>query len=97
MNKREAIWLLIRLVGLWFFWQALESALAIVGNYLLASQTPGLLSRSGGVFLQITVRMVIYLALSFYCLGAGNMICYLLSREPGVEDQEEPHRRGTLL
>jgi len=86
MNKREAIWILIRLVGLWFFWQTLENAMLIVTNYLLVSQQPGLLSKSGGVFFQITVRMVIYLGFSIYCLGAGDMIYSLLNHEPPVLD-----------
>jgi hypothetical protein len=97
MNKREVSWLLVRIAGLWFIWQALENILSIVVTYWVASSQQELLSRSAGFFLPSTVRIVIYLALAFYCLGAGHLIFDLLRREPKVgDDQVQPPGR-TLI
>lgn len=98
MNKKQVIWLLIRLAGIWFVWQSLENAIGIVSSYWVASNEPRLLSASGGVFLSLTIRMVVYLVIGLYCLGGGELIFSLLTKERDIEEDQEgfPHH-GTIL
>jgi hypothetical protein len=43
VNKREVIWLLIRLAGLWLLWQAGEDAITLMSSYLTAIEQTNLL------------------------------------------------------
>ena len=38
MNKKQVVWLLIRLAGLWFVWQSIENAIVLANAYLVASR-----------------------------------------------------------
>ena len=40
VTKRQVIWFLIRLAGIWFLWQSIESAILLVGTFLHLIQEP---------------------------------------------------------
>lgn len=82
MNKKDVIWLLIRIAGLYFLWQSVEGVFALSSSYIVASNTPDLLSRSAGIFLQSIVRIGTYLSLGLYMLLNGRLIFDMLSRQP---------------
>jgi len=81
MTKREVIWLLIRLAGLWFLWQSIENVIVLSSSYLQTSQNPELLSRSAAVFLQLIWQTGFHFVAGLYCLSGGNALFKLLSRE----------------
>jgi hypothetical protein len=81
VDKKKAIWLLIRLAGLWFILQLIENTVALISSYYIANSTPGLLAKSTGVLLATILRMVLYLILGLYCLGGGQALFNLLNRE----------------
>lgn len=101
MTKRQVIWLLIRLAGLWFLWQSVTSAVALgwLGTYLQASEESGLLPKSTGfLFLQSVVLLGVYLALGLYCLRSGTALFNLLNREdPDDRDSDADSTRPSTL
>ena len=96
MNKREVIWLLIRLAGLWLLWQAVEDAITLMSSYLTAIEQTNLLSRSTWVLVAMFLRMGIHLALGLYCLSAGNLFFDLLNREKPDDGYSDSTRTSTL-
>ncbi len=86
MTKKQVVWLLIRVAGLYFFWQSLTLTVSVSGAYALAGEEPELLAKASKAFLQAVVLAVLYRVLSLYCLGSGDAFFYLLNREP--EDGE---------
>jgi hypothetical protein len=99
MTKKEIIWLLIRLAGLWFLWQSVQLAIALVGNYLHMRQSPELFTDSAGLWLQMILQLGIHLALALYCLGSGNQLFGLLAREQREypdSDSDSESTRTTL-
>jgi preprotein translocase subunit SecG len=96
VKKREVIWLLIRLAGLWLLWQSLEDAVTLMSSYLTAIQEANLMSRSTWVLVAMFLRMGIHLALGLYCLGAGNLFFDLLNREKPDNGDSDSTRTSTL-
>jgi hypothetical protein len=84
LNKKEVVWLIIRLIGLWLVWQAIESTSPLItlilgglpSNYILTF----ILS-----ILRDLVRIVFYLALGIYFLKGGGLIFGLLNHEAKAE------------
>ncbi|HVF44093.1 MAG TPA: hypothetical protein VM936_13810 [Pyrinomonadaceae bacterium] len=81
MRKTEVIWLIIRVVGLYFLWQSVETVIALVANFKVASATPGLLANSGGVFMQLIFKAGLYCVLGLYCVGDGRVFFHVLDKE----------------
>ena len=82
MNKKEVIWLLIRIAGLYLIWQSVQSLVALSSGLVAAINTPRLWSVSAGVFFQSVLQIGLYLSLGFYMLLNGRLFYHLLSREP---------------
>ena len=96
MTKREAIWIVIRLAGLWFFWHSLETALSIFSTYALANSEGLIVPGSSRMFVWPALSMVLYLAIGLYCLAGGGMIFNVLNREPDDNVQGGFPGSGTI-
>jgi hypothetical protein len=81
VTKKQIIWLLIRLAGLWFLFQAVTGAVTLVTTYFHTSQDPRLLEKSTWLFLQQAGQMCLSFALGLYCAGDGRILFALLDRE----------------
>lgn len=89
MHKKQVIWLLIRLAGLWLMWQAIEDTITFMSSYLTAIQEPSVMSRSTWVLVAMFLRVGVHMGLGLYCLVAGNRFFDLLNREtPGGSDSD---------
>ena len=86
MTKREVVWLLIRIAGLWFLWQATENVFSVISSFMVASSDPQLSCRSAGLLLPTVVRAGVYLIVGLYCLIGGNVFFQLLNRQPDTKD-----------
>jgi hypothetical protein len=102
VTKKQVIWLVIRLAGLWFLWQSAGNAIALLGSFLHLSENPELLERSTGLLLQMAGQVALSFALGLYCVGDGRILFDLLNRErPGSgygadEDSASSHSSSTL-
>lgn len=82
MTKRDVIWLLIRIGGLYFVWQGIESLLNLFTTFVAVSSTPALLANSIGILLQSVLLTGIYITLGLYMLSNGSFFYHVLSRQP---------------
>ena len=82
MTKREVAWLIVKLAGLYFLWQAVETALSFAASYAIAGSNAALLSQSGGVFLHFILKTALYAWLGLYCVGNGRVFFHFLNHEP---------------
>jgi hypothetical protein len=82
MTKAEVIWLLIRVAGLYFIYQSIEVAISTFGVLLVASEAPGVMSKSAGVLLPAIIRIVFYAWLGIYLLNDGSKFFQMLNRRP---------------
>jgi hypothetical protein len=82
VNKREVVWLLIRIAGLYFFWHAIENGFSLIAGHAVAREATELLDKSGGIFIQAVLRTCLYLWLGLYCIGGGHIFFRLLTRQP---------------
>lgn len=82
MTKREVVWLIIRLAGLYFLWNAVASSLALLASLHLFLEGLGTTHRgSGTVFFQAFVVTAVYAGLGLYCVNDGRVFFYVLNRE----------------
>jgi hypothetical protein len=79
MTKKQVIWLLLRLAGLWFLWQALITSLNLVwmGTVMTMSEAPN----TGALLLQSAAFVIGYGVLGVYCLLGGKILFHFLNRE----------------
>lgn len=82
MTKAEVIWLLVRIVGLYLIYQAVEVTISTFGVLVVASEAPGVVSKSAGVLLPTLFRIVLYACLGIYLLSDGSELFRLLSHRP---------------
>jgi hypothetical protein len=87
MKKREVIWLLIRIAGLVFLWQAVENVVGYIITYPFFANSLLMPRNFGVAFLILILKAVLYSALGWYCLVGGQFVFNLLNREPGGEDR----------
>jgi hypothetical protein len=97
MTKPQVIWLSIRLAGVWFLWQSIENAVALLSTYLQVSQDRELLSRSSAILLQIVLLMGVHTALGIYCLGGGTLLFNLLNREKPDDGNSDSTESSSIL
>lgn len=92
MTKKEVIWLLIRLAGLWFLWEFIANGITLLTTYAHASQDEQLLARSAAVFMQLIIQIGVYLGLGIYCVRFGDLFFDVLNREdPDAGDSDSSH------
>jgi hypothetical protein len=82
MSKKEVIWLLIRIAGVYFLWLGVESLVTLISNYVVASGSPELLSRSARVFLQSVLLIGLHFSLGLYMLVNGSLLFRGLDQQP---------------
>ena len=87
MTKTEIIWLLIRIAGLYFIYQSIELVISSFGVYLVASETPGMVSKSAGVLLPSIIRIIFCAVLGGYLLTDGDKFIQMLNRRPEYTGQ----------
>jgi F0F1-type ATP synthase membrane subunit c/vacuolar-type H+-ATPase subunit K len=80
MTKRNVVWLIVRLVGLYLLWGAVTSAFGLVAG-LLAFKSFVAVREEGAFFVQPFVMTVLYTALGLYCVADGRVLFYVLNRE----------------
>jgi hypothetical protein len=81
MRKRELIWLIIRVAGLYFLWQSVETVIALIAGFKLANSAPGLLENAGGLLMQFVFKAGLYCVLGLYCVGDGRVFFHVLDKE----------------
>lgn len=81
MTKREVVWLIIRLAGLYFLWQAVESTVGFVTGLWVANGAYSMPGNSALVLLAMLFKAALYSVLGFYCIGNGRLFFRVLSRE----------------
>jgi hypothetical protein len=81
MTKKEVIWLLIRIAGLYFVWQGIESSIALLANLMTMGNAPELIPKSGGVIVQSILLMMLYAGLGLYMMSNGGFFYQVLSRQ----------------
>jgi len=94
MTKKQVIWLIIRLVGVWFCWEALNTTATVLGTLTLmadleSGQQVVTKATSGMAFIQIVLGGVLKLVVGVYCVGGGEFLFSLLNREPDHFDLDE--------
>jgi hypothetical protein len=86
MNKKQVIWLIIRLVGIWFCWEALLTTATILSTIAIfgEAQAHGLVvpEAASGMMIQIVLGGLVKLVIGLYCVGGGELLFSLLNREP---------------
>jgi hypothetical protein len=82
MTKREVSWLIVRIAGLYFLWQAVEMAISVTATLGVALGEPMLMGKSVWVLLQMLFKIGFYTVLGLYCVGNGRLFFHMLSREP---------------
>lgn len=80
MTKRDVVWLIIRLAGLYFLWQAVECAVGFVTSAGIVAGTFGA-ATTAPVLLVLMLKAGLYSALGFYCVRDGKFFFDVLSRE----------------
>ncbi|HKG15469.1 MAG TPA: hypothetical protein VKB12_19265 [Pyrinomonadaceae bacterium] len=82
MTKREVVWLVVGLAGLYFLWNVVTSSSGLFAGLRLldGSATP---RGAGAVFLQALLVTAFYAALGLYCVNDGRFFVNILSRESG--------------
>jgi hypothetical protein len=82
MTKREVVWLIIRLAGLYFLWHAGESTIGFVTSVGLVTGEPRMRGDSTALLLgMLFIKACFYSVLGFYCLGNSRLLFRVLSRE----------------
>lgn len=86
MNKKQIIWLIIRLVGIWFCWEAVQTTATILNTIAIFGEV-GATNRvvaeaASGMMIQIVLGGIVKLAIGLYCVGGGEILFSLLNREP---------------
>ena len=80
MNKKEVVWLIIRVIGLWLVWEAIESTAPLITLVTTGPSANYLLTFVLAV-LRSLARIVFYLAVGIYFLKGGGLIFGLLNHE----------------
>ncbi|HEV7892529.1 MAG TPA: hypothetical protein VGP08_18090 [Pyrinomonadaceae bacterium] len=80
MTKREVVWLIVRLAGLYFLWNAVTSSLGLFASLQLldGAATP---RGAGAVLLQALVVTAFYAVIGLYCVNDGRVFFNVLNRE----------------
>ncbi|HEY0546306.1 MAG TPA: hypothetical protein VGC91_13080 [Pyrinomonadaceae bacterium] len=86
MTKKDVIWLLIRISGLYFILQGIESLLGLWASLITVNNSPGMLKNSAGVLLQSFLLTAIYFSFGIYMVSNGSFFYRLLSRQPDSDD-----------
>ena len=81
MNKSEVVWLIVRLAGLYFFWQAFEALVALLTSLGALSGARGVLEATGWVIGQLLLKAFVYVVLGIYCVDNGKLFFSILNRE----------------
>ncbi len=86
MNKREVVWLITRLIGLYLLYSAIVSGIAFLGLFMTALQTPDLFSRSLGLFAQSLFMIAAQGIVGIYLLKDGGLLFDILHYEKPAGD-----------
>ena len=89
MKKSEAVWLAVKLFGLFCVYSSITHIVSFLTNFLTAFESPVLLSRSFNVFLQSVVMIIFYTVVGIYALKDGKFFFDLLDREEPQNKTEE--------
>jgi len=89
MKKSEAVWLITKLIGLYFVYSAITSAISFIGSFLLALQNPELFSKSFTILLQSIVLIAFYGLVGNYLLKDGKFLFDILNREEPPNTTQE--------
>jgi hypothetical protein len=99
VTKKQIVWLLIRLAGLWFLFQAVTGLVTLITTYFHTSQDERLLEKSTWLFLQQAGQIFLSFAIGLYCAGDGRILFELLNRENPfsgyIDDDESDSSRSS--
>lgn len=89
MTKREIVWLLIRLIGIYLIYLAVTGSINLIGSFITAWQTPGLIERSFVMFLLTFFLIVLESIAGIYLLNDGTILFDILDREEKDDDPDQ--------
>lgn len=89
MKKREIVWFAVKLIGLYFSYQAVLSCLSLIASLIVAIQTPALFSNSAGILLQQLTLTTLYAITANYLLRNGTYIFDILNSEEPPNSMRE--------
>lgn len=89
MKKSEAVWLAVKLFGLFCVYSSVTYTLSFLINLMAAYDSPVLLSRSFNVLLQSVVMLIFYAVVGIYSLKDGKLFFDLLNRENPPDKTQE--------
>ncbi|HEV7643846.1 MAG TPA: hypothetical protein VGO50_07910 [Pyrinomonadaceae bacterium] len=81
MNKKEVVWLVVRLIGVYLLYLAAITSISLIGTLLTALQTPELASRSMSMFVSPALLAVMEGIVGFYLVNTGTVLFNILARE----------------
>ncbi len=81
MNKREVVWLIIRLIGVYLLYLAAITSISLLGTLLTALQAPELASRSVLLFVSPGLLAIMEGIAGFYLVNSGTILFNILARE----------------
>ena len=81
MKKSDAVWLITKLIGLYFVYSAITGAISFLSSFLTVLQEPKLFSKSFPVFLQSIAMIAFYGIVGNYLLKDGKFLFDILNRE----------------
>ena len=81
MKKREIVWLIIKVIGLYFVYEAATSGLKLIASFIVAFQTPELFSKSIGIFISQIALFALCSIAANYLLRDGTLVFDILNRE----------------
>jgi hypothetical protein len=81
MKKREIVWLVIKVIGLYFIYEAVTSGLKLIASFIVAFQAPELFYKSIGIFIPQIVLVALCAIIANYLLRDGRLVFDILNRE----------------
>ena len=81
MNKREVVWLIIRLIGIYFLYSAITGSIIGAASFLTALQTPHIAAASVALFLPSFFILAFEGIFGFYLCTNGIALFNILVRE----------------
>jgi hypothetical protein len=86
MMKREVVWLLVRIAGVYLLVLAFRETLDLIGMFV-AADTPNFIVNRFGLYIGKFLRVAFLIILGQYLLRDGRFLFRLLYHEPNTEGQ----------
>ncbi len=81
MNKKEVVWVIVRLIGVYLLYLAAITSISLLGTLLTALQMPEVPSKSILMFVPTGLLAIMEGVAGFYLVNSGTVLFNILARE----------------